>query len=150
VQSHNRASSREQPFFRGESDPYFPVRQARHALTLPSNDDWVFRVKVIHSTTDLQDTVFKNAVQGLVKICFPQGILEELGIEIVKQYMQEENAPNGNITKMSEIFRGEMIHRVTWMLAEYLNTPKKLKTGLKSIIAASESMHDEIEHDILD
>jgi hypothetical protein len=118
-------------------------------LALPSNDDWVFRVKVISSTMDLQDAVFRNAVQGLVKICFPQDVLEELGVEIVKQHMREENAPNGNISRMSEIFRGEMMHRMTWMLAEYLDTPEKLKTGVRSIIAASENMHDEIGANIV-
>jgi hypothetical protein len=104
VQSNNHALSREQSFFRGESDRYFPVRYACNALTLPSKDDWLFRVKVISSTTDLQDAVFKNAVQGLVKICFPQSVLEELDIEVVKHHMQGENAPEGNITECRKSF----------------------------------------------
>jgi hypothetical protein len=30
--------------------------------------------------------VFRKAVQGLVKICFPSGVLEELGIDVLKQH----------------------------------------------------------------
>lgn len=63
--------------------------------------------------------------------------------------MREENAPEENITKMIEIYHGEMIHRVTWMLAEYLNTPAKVEKGVASIITASSSLHAEVSGDAL-
>jgi len=146
VQSRNSVA-REQPFFRGERDPYFP-KTAGNTTPLPTNDDWVFRVKVISSTTNLQDDVFEKAVQGLVKICFPQGVLEELGIDVLERHMREEGAPEDNIKKMTEIFLAEMVHRTTWMLAEYLDTPEKVQTGVTAVIAASESLHGDIGPDI--
>lgn len=124
--------------FRGESDPYFPSRCTHD---MHATEDWIFRVRVISTATDLDNDVFKKAVQGLVKICFQQGILEELGIDIVTQHMKEENASKDNIEKMSDIFRAEMIYRITFMLAEYLDTAGKIERGIQSVIAASASLH---------
>lgn len=85
--------------------------------------------------------MFKKAVQGLVKICFPQPVLEEIGVQVVTQHMQAQNAPEQNITKMTDVFRSEMIQRVTWMLAEYLDTPAKAEASVKAIVAANASLH---------
>lgn len=94
--------------------------------------------------------MFKKAVQGLVKICFPQDVLEKIGIEVVTQHMRNESAPEHNIEKMTEIFRSEMSHRVNWMLAEYLDTPAKVEASVKAVIAASASLHGaKIGDDIL-
>lgn len=46
------------------------------STSLPTGEDWLFRVKVISSATDLDNELFKSAVQGLVRICFPEGILD--------------------------------------------------------------------------
>lgn len=110
----------------------------------------MFRIQVISTTSDVDTDVFKKAVQGLVKVCFPQDVLEEIGIEVVTQHMRSEDAPEENITKMKEIFRSEMIHRVTWMLAEYLDTPAKVEASVKAIMAASASLHGaKIGEDVL-
>jgi hypothetical protein len=111
------------------------------------NDDYVFRVKVISTTTNLQDDVFKNAVQGLVKICFPQGVLEEIGIDVLERHMREEKAPEENIRKMVDVFRGEMVHRISSILAVYLDTPEKVQVGIDAVKAASEALHGNVEPD---
>ncbi|KAF1846032.1 uncharacterized protein K460DRAFT_119179 [Cucurbitaria berberidis CBS 394.84] len=141
--------ARAKSVFRGDQDPYFPNKHER-ATSLPTGDDWAFRVKVISSSTDLNDDVFKKAVQGLVKICFPQGVLEELGIDVVYQHMQEENASEENIARMKDIFRSEMMHRITWMLAEYMDSPARVEAGVQSMIAASAKLHgDKLGNDVL-
>lgn len=89
-------------------------------------------------------------MQGLVKICFPQDVLEEIGIEVVTQHMQNEGASQENIFKMTKIFLSEMIHRVTWMLAEYLDTPARVEASVKAVMAASASLHGgKIGEDVL-
>lgn len=134
--------------FRGEHDPCFPRK--RDAASLPTNDDYTFRLKVISSSTDLDNDVFKKAVQGLVKICFPEGILEELGLTVLEQHMREDDAPEENVEKMTTIFRSEMVHRITWMLAEYLDRPAKVEAGVRSAVAASAKLHgDKLGDDIL-
>ena len=141
----NRAKS----VFRGHNDPYFPPKN-KGTLALPTSDDYIFRVQVLSTTADVSSNVFKKAVQGLVKICFPQDVLEEIGIEVVTQHMRNEGAPERNIAKMTEIFRSEMFHRVNWMLAEYLDTPAKVEASVKAVIAASASLHGaKIGDDIL-
>lgn len=141
VPAPQRAKSDEQQELRSDSDPYFPRTRANKDPALPASDEWVFRIAFISSTADLDHDLFKKAVQGLVKICFPQSVLEELGIDVVTQHMQEEHAPRQNVNKMKEVFRTEMIHRIAWMLAEYLDTPSKVKTGIHSTIAASRHLH---------
>jgi hypothetical protein len=91
--------------------------------------------------------VFKNAVQGLVKICFPQGVLEEIGIDVLERHMREEKAPEENIRKMVDVFRGEMVHRISSMLAVYLDTPEKVQVGIDAVKAASEALHGNVEPD---
>ena len=134
--------------FRGQYDPYFLHK--RRGSTLLADEDYFFRLRVAATTTDFNTDVFKKAVQGLVKIWFPQGILDDLGVEIVTQHMHDEEAPEGNVVKTAEIFRSEMFHRVTWMLAEYLDTPVKVEIGIMAIMAASASLHgDKIDENIL-
>ncbi|KAH9867255.1 hypothetical protein IAQ61_007847 [Plenodomus lingam] len=139
-QTFKQKASCAKSVFRGKEDPYFPSNDA-HAASLPTSDDWRFRVKVISSSTDLNNDLFKEAVQGLVKICFPQGVLETLGIQVLEEHMHTENAPEENIRKMVQIFRAEMAHRVTWMLAEYMDTSVKLEAGVEAIVAASANLH---------
>lgn len=138
--SASQQPTRTKSVFRGDRDPYLPTRD-NNAKFLPTSDDWAFRVKVISSSTDLHNDVFKRAIQGLVKICFPEGVLEELGIQVLEEHMRHENAPKENIIKMTEIFRSEMVHRVVWMLAEYLDTPAKVDATVSSIMAASARLH---------
>jgi len=119
-----------------------PRKQDRET-SLPTGEDWLFRVKVISAATDLADDLFKNAVQGLVRICFPDGILDQLGLRVLEQHMREENAPLDNIQRMTEIFKSEMIQRLTSMLAEYLDTPTKVDLAVHATVAASARLHGE-------
>ncbi|KAL6709792.1 hypothetical protein ACN47E_001221 [Coniothyrium glycines] len=139
---------RAKSIFRGENDPYYPHRNG--VGSLPKNDDYLFRLKVISSSTDLGNDVFKRAVQGLVKICFPEGVLEELGLSVVEQHMREDNAPQANIDKMIAVFRSEMIHRLIWMLAQHLDSTSKIESGVKATVAACAKLHgDDIGKDVL-
>ena len=124
---------------RGSSLP----RKQDRETSLPTGEDWLFRVKVISAATDLADDLFKNAVQGLVRICFPDGILDQLGLHVLEQHMREENAPIDNIQRMSEIFKSEMIQRLTSMLAEHLDTPPKVDLAVHATVAASARLHGE-------
>ncbi|KAH8726211.1 hypothetical protein GQ44DRAFT_825951 [Phaeosphaeriaceae sp. PMI808] len=133
---------RQQSTVRREKDPYLSAKEDSKETSLPSKEDWIFRVKVISSTNQLSEDVFTHAVQGLVKICFPQGILEELGVDLLQQHMRKEKAPKDNIKRMTKVFRYEMVRRVAWMLAEYLDTPIKVKSGIKFVIAASAQLHN--------
>jgi hypothetical protein len=123
--------------FRGDRDPYFP--RGEEPQSPPS--DWTFRLKVICSD-DTADGIFKEAIQGLVKICFPDNFLDELGVDVVEQHMRESNASEEKIKRMKEVFDAEMIHRCGWMLAKYLDSPGKMETGISSIIAATNRLHE--------
>ncbi|KAF2832578.1 hypothetical protein CC86DRAFT_377725 [Ophiobolus disseminans] len=132
AQDAGNAPSSVQPAFRGERDPYFPSRLGRTASLLPTNDDRLFRVKVISSTTSLDDHIFKNAVQGLVKICFPQGVLEKLGVDVLECHMEEENAPKANIKKNVQCLPGRD------------DTPAKVQASVIGVIAASSNLYGDI------
>jgi hypothetical protein len=142
-------SLRAKSVFRGSKDPYFP-RDRMNATFLPTSDDWGFRVQVVSQSTDIHTEMFKKAVQGLIKICFPQNVLNELGVDVVQQHMREQSAPKQNIEKMREIFRSEMVHRLVWMLVEYLDDSSKVEAVVKSVTAASAVIHgDKFGPDIL-
>ncbi|KAI4912988.1 hypothetical protein J4E85_010963 [Alternaria conjuncta] len=119
---------------------YQAQKQIR-STSLPTGDDWVFRVKVISSATDLGNDLFKNAVQGLVRICFPEGILDQLGSQVLEQHMREEKAPEDNIKRMKEVFRSEMEQRMVSMIAEHLDTAAKVDSVLRRILSASARAH---------
>jgi len=146
--ANHAPSSRASSIFQGNNDPYHPARQTPSSTSLPASDDWDFRIKVISSTTALHNHVFEKAVQGLVKICFPQQILHELGLDVLQRHMREENAPEANVQKMIQVYKAEMIRRVTWMLAEYLDTPDKVETCAKSVVEASSSLHAQVGHSL--
>ena len=128
----------------------YPAPRPDRAFSLPTGEDWVFRVRVISSATDLGNDLFKDAVQGLVLTCFPAGILDQLGSQVMEQHMREEKAPEENILRMSEIFRSEMIQRVASMVAEHLVTAAEFDSVLETMLVASARAHgDGIGEDIL-
>jgi len=85
--------------------------------------------------------VFEEAVQGLVQICFPETVLEELGVEVIAAHMQQDNAPQENVERMRSIFKSAMIQRVAWMLAQYSDTPGKLESAISALTDASRALH---------
>jgi hypothetical protein len=114
-----------------------PHTQHRANL-LPTSEDWTFRVKVISAATNLQDDLFRDAVKGLVRVCFPDGILEQLGQNVVEQHMHEENARIANIRRMSEVFQTEMVHRLIGMLVRYFDTPDQAALGTSEYAAGED------------
>jgi hypothetical protein len=85
--------------------------------------------------------VFEEAVQGLVQICFPGTVLDELGIEIVAAHMQHDNAPQANVERMRSAFKSAMIPRVAWMLAQYTDSAEKLENATSILADASRVLH---------
>lgn len=118
-------------------------------MPLPSAEDWLFRVKVISSTSNLPDDIFNKAIHGLVKICFPDGMLEEFGIDLLAQHMREDQAPAENLTRMRSVFSSEVTECVSRMVTEYLDTPTKIKSAIRSIIGASTARHADVEDECL-
>jgi hypothetical protein len=119
--------------------------------SLLTGEDWIFRVKFISSATDLDHDLFKNAVQGLVRICFPEDILDQLGPQVLMQHMREEKAPEENMRRMSEIFHDEMAQRMTSMAAVHLNTAAKIDSAIKTILCTSaRAFGDDLGENLLD
>jgi hypothetical protein len=109
-------------------------------LTLPTADDWAFRLKVV--CLNPADDLLTDAVKGLVNICFPGGLLEDLGVDVVQRHMEEAGALPESIERTRDAFRTEMVQRVAWLLAPYLDTPQKFDRGLAALTAASHHLHD--------
>ncbi|PSN60647.1 hypothetical protein BS50DRAFT_681543 [Corynespora cassiicola Philippines] len=105
--------------------------------SMPTDADYRFRLKVISSSRTLDDDIFDEAVQGLIKICFPDGVLTEIGMSVIERHMLEANVSTDNIQRMQLSFRTKMIGRVARMLAEFLDTPEKLQNGIQAVIMAS-------------
>ena len=120
-------------------DPYFPGNSER-PRALPTGQEWNFRVKYL-SQPNSSEVMMKEAMQGLVQICFPSGVLDELGIDIIKGHMREEGASSERIAQAQELYEHEMVHRLSWMLAEYVNTSEKAEIALASLIAANHRLH---------
>jgi hypothetical protein len=139
---------RAKSIFRGDRDPYFSGDiEGKPSLDINA---WKLRVKVLCSTND-DDEVFRDAVQGLVKICFPKGVIQELGINILEQHMREGHAPEENISHMRGVFNVEMVHRLAWLLAEHLTTPQLTKIGISSVIAATNRLQGQkFDREVLD
>jgi hypothetical protein len=76
--------------------------------------------------------------------------LEEIGVDVANQHMLENKAPEGSISRMTETYGMEMVRCITQMLANYLDTPAKIKSAIKSIIEASSNLHIDVEDDVLD
>lgn len=135
----------------GSVKDIYLAQKPGHSTSLPTGEDWIFRTKVISSITDLGNDVFKTAVQGLVRMWFPEGILDQLGPQVLEQHMREEQAPEKNIRRMSEIFGNEMTKRMVSMIAENLDTAAKVDAVLKAILSTSTRAHgDKLGEDIVD
>jgi hypothetical protein len=90
-------------------------------------------------------------VQGLVKICFPKGVIQELGVNILEQHVREGHAPEDNVAHMRDGFNVEMVHQLAWLLVEHLTKPHLLKVGILSVVAATNRLHGhKFERELLD
>ncbi|KAF2015973.1 hypothetical protein BU24DRAFT_480705 [Aaosphaeria arxii CBS 175.79] len=119
-----------------------PHSNSRRATYLPNVTDWAFRIKVI-SSPHTSDDLLREAIQGLIVTCFPDGILKELGIDVVQKHMREQAAPEENIRRVQAIFDQEMIYQIARMMAPLLGNEDRLRAGIDSVIAASYKLHSE-------
>ena len=133
---------------RGNRDPYFSGdMEGKPSLDIKA---WKLRVKVLCSTND-DDEIFRDAVQGLVNICFPKGVIQELGIDVLDQHMREGHAPEKNISHMRDVFNAEMVHRLAWLLVEHLTTPQLTEIGISSAITATNRLQGQnFDREVLD
>ncbi|KAF2683448.1 hypothetical protein K458DRAFT_432238 [Lentithecium fluviatile CBS 122367] len=92
---------------------------------LPTSTDYQFRLKVISSAVEVANEVFVEAVQDLVHICFPETVLDEIGVEVVAEHMRHEKAPRNNIDRMREVFR----------------SARKLDNALSAVASASQVLY---------
>lgn len=133
------SSLRSKSLFRGDNYPY-SFSQAEPRASLSTSEEWNFRLKYL-CRGDPSDDMFKEAVQGLIKICFPAGVLDQLSLDIIESQMQEQGATDARILKMRELVQLEMVHKLAWLLAEQLDTPEKTETAITSVIAARHRLH---------
>lgn len=132
---HTSRYLRAKSIFRGQDDPYLPRGDPESAPSLPSVGDWKFRLKVL-CLENANDEILKDAIQGLVKICFPERVLEEIGVDVVEKHMQESGASHGCISRMRKVFHTEMIRRVAWMLADHVDTTEKTEVAVLAVLTA--------------
>ncbi|EUC32827.1 hypothetical protein COCCADRAFT_37263 [Bipolaris zeicola 26-R-13] len=101
---------------------------------LSKDEDWTFRIKVLSTTTSLNDELFRDAVKGLVRICFPDDILKQMRQHAVEQHMREKRAEPANIQRTIEAFQPEMIRRLIGMLAGYFDTPDQVASAVQAAL----------------
>ncbi|KAF2499742.1 hypothetical protein BU16DRAFT_281915 [Lophium mytilinum] len=109
--------------------------------TVPDSDDeWQHRLKFVCQENP-RDDKFKEAIQGLLKICFPARVLDEIGVNVIESQMLANGATSDQTKAMREVAKEEMVHRLTWLLAEQLDTPQKAQIAIQTIIARSHQVH---------
>lgn len=140
---------RAKSLFRCDKAPYLPGHD-KGKDSLAASTDWDFRLEVVCSDQP-SESIFKKAVQGLVKICFPDDVLEELGIDVVEQHMREAQASEDKLARMRDVFGSELVHCCAWMMAKYMDSPEKVAAGIASIVTASNRLHGEkLDSELLD
>lgn len=61
------------------------------------------------------------------------------------------DASETTITKVKEVFAAEKIHRLSWMMARYLDTPLKIETAITSIVSATHQLQgNKIDYHTID
>ncbi|KAF1949353.1 hypothetical protein CC80DRAFT_598952 [Byssothecium circinans] len=120
-----------------------PTDVTEPSAGLPTSTDYGFRLDVI-CTPNINQKIFKGAVHGLIEICFPDSILDELRVGVIEAHMREGHALEENVVKMRELWKSAMIHRVSWMLARYLDQPGNMQTAFAAIAAAREAIHGKL------
>jgi hypothetical protein len=108
---------------------------------LPTGQDYRFRLKVVSSSLPVDNAVFEEALQGLVQICFPETILDELGMQVIAAHMVEAGSSEQNVKRMKEVFPTIIVERIAWLLARYTNTSKRLKKALSAVSAACRTLY---------
>ncbi|KAF2810097.1 uncharacterized protein BDZ99DRAFT_520189 [Mytilinidion resinicola] len=107
---------------------------------IPDSEEWQFWLKFV-CREHLQDDMFKEAVQGLLKICFPSGVLDEIGVDVIESQMLDRGATLDQTKAMREVAQEEVVHRLSWLLAEQLDTPHKAPIAIRTIVTRSLRIH---------
>ncbi|KAF2206040.1 hypothetical protein GQ43DRAFT_436463 [Delitschia confertaspora ATCC 74209] len=107
---------------------------------LASLEDWRLRVKLLCLPTT-SDAMVNESISDLLNICFPREALDELGIDIIESHVRDGGASNQRVTLMKEAYQPEMIRRLAWMFAEYLDTPRKAEVAISMLVGASQHLH---------
>ncbi|CAI6341836.1 unnamed protein product [Periconia digitata] len=108
---------------------------------LATSRDWKFRIKVLSTQGFDDDDVVAEAVQGLIDLCFPESVLNELGVDVVTQHMMQQSAPASQIDKMRCTFQSSMVDKVACMLATYLDDNSKYESALSVLVNRIQELH---------
>lgn len=138
------------PLFRGDADPYFPPNADAAITTFSGEMD--FRLKYLCQADPTEaDDLYKEAVQGLVNITVPPNILNQLCQDTIIAQMRGLGAPQDKIDRVCELIRREMIFKISWLLANEMNTVEKVERGLATVIAATSRLHaNKFDHEVFD
>lgn len=119
---------RAKSIFRGDENPYCPSKLDAPKLFLESDG---YHSDSMCSARWPHEDLFKKKLQGLLKIHFSSGMVTEQ-IDRIEAAMRE--GANAQTYSSHEI---EIVHRLSWLLAEHLDTPDKMTFAITSIAAAS-------------
>ena len=143
-------SSPSRPLFRGDADPYFPPNANAAITTFSGEMD--FRLKFLCQADPAEvDDLYREAVQGLVNITVPPNILNQLCQDTIIAQMRGLGAPQDKIDRVCELIRREMVFKMSWLLANEMNTVEKVERGLATVIAATSRLHaNKFDYEIFD
>ena len=143
-------STPSRPLFRGDTDPYFPPNANAAITTFSGEMD--FRLKFLCQADPTEtDDLYKEAVQGLVNITVPPNILNQLCQDNIIAQMRGLGAPQDKIDRVCELIQREMVFKISWLLANEMNTVEKVERGLATVIAATSRLHaNKFDHEVFD
>ena len=138
------------PLFRGDADPYFPPNADAAITTFSGEMD--FRLKFLCQANPTEaDDLYKEAVQGLVNITVPPNILNQLCQDTIITQMRGLGAPQDKIDRVCELIQREMVFKISWLLANEMNTVEKVERGLATVIAATSRLHaNKFDYEVFD
>lgn len=143
-------STPSKPLFRGDADPYFPPNANAAITTFSGEMD--FRLKFLCQADPTEaDDLYKEAVQGLVNITVPPNILNQLCQDTIIAQMRGLGAPQDKIDRVCELIQREMVFKISWLLANEMNTVEKVERGLATVIAATSRLYaNKFDHEVFD
>lgn len=143
-------STPSRPLFRGDADPYFPPNADAAVTTFSGEMDFRLKFLCQADPTEAGD-LYKEAVQGLVNITVPPNILNQLCQDTIITQMQGLGAPQDKIDRVCELIQREMVFKISWLLANEMNTIEKVERGLATVIAATSRLHaNKFDHEVFD
>lgn len=105
--------------------------------------EWNFRLKVV-SAKGIDGEVFEDAVNDLVDMCFPEAVLDEIGVDVITEHMRQESAPEANVERMRETFQSAMVEKVAQLLTKYIDDRSKLDRAISTITTEIRKRHGKL------